>query len=51
MFASLLAHVGHDHGCHHWLPSLIAAAAVATAWIIARRVRRCLVSREVKHGR
>lgn len=33
----MIAHVGHDHGVHHWLPQLIVAAAIATMAVVAWR--------------
>lgn len=35
----MVAHVGHDHGLHHWLPQLIVAAwfVICAAWTLTRR--------------
>lgn len=43
MTASVLAHVGHDHGAHHWAPMVI-LSFVATV-VIVYLVRR---SKEVR---
>lgn len=36
----MIAHAGHDHGLHHWLPSLICAAVVVTIALVALRARQ-----------
>lgn len=48
MTASFLAHVGHDHAAHHWMPFLLllTLATFACAVLILRRV-----AREARRGR
>lgn len=42
MFATFIAHVGHDHGCHHWAPFalLLATAGIVAAVLVVRHRRR-----------
>jgi len=41
----ILFHVGHDNALHHWLPGLIAAAAIATVVVFWKRHRMAKESR------
>jgi hypothetical protein len=33
----ILAHVGHDHGAHHWAPFVILAACALLAFVLLAR--------------
>lgn len=42
MIAAALAHAGHDHGAHHWLPVLAAVLAASVCVFVLRSLSQSL---------